>query len=75
MPLSSPMTDASQQLANALQELSKAPAQKGECATSPVPATFDTHDSGLAFPLSVAEFLDEMHRYTESAKSVSVGVY
>ena len=69
------MTYSSQQLADALQELSKEPVAQDTYGTSPVSAVLDAKDRDLVFPPSVAEFLDEMKRYGESAKSISVGVY
>lgn len=68
------MTYASQQLADALQDLAREPSRAGY-GTTKVPSTIDARDEALVFPASVAEFLGEMKRYSESAKSVSVGVY
>ena len=69
------MTYASQQLADALQELAREPKDRAVYGTTKIPSTIDANDRGLVFPAPVAEFLNEMERYSESAKSVSVGVY
>jgi hypothetical protein len=69
------MTHASQQLADALQGLASEPQDRADCGAAKVPPTIDANDRTLAFPAPVAEFLGEMKRYSESAKSVNVGVY
>ena len=69
------MTCASQQLADALQELAREPKDRAVYGITKIPSTIDANDRGLVFPAPVADFLGEMKRYSESAKSVSVGVY
>lgn len=69
------MTYASQQLADALQELAREPIDKKGYGITRVPSTIDTRDKDLVFPPAVASFLEETNRYTESTRAVSVGVY
>ena len=69
------MTYASQQLAEALQELAKEPMDNKGYGTTRVPSVIDTRDNRLEFPPAVASFLEKTNRYTEATKAVSVGVY
>lgn len=69
------MTYASQQLADALQELAKETEDKKGYSVTRIPAAIDTTDSGLVFPPAVANFLESTNRYSESTRAVSVGVY
>ncbi len=69
------MTYASQQLAAALQELANEPKDRANYGAFMNPTTIDVNDCTFDFPAPVAIFLDEIKRYSESAKSISVGIY
>lgn len=69
------MTYASQQLADALQELAREPIDKKGYGITKIPSTLDAKDADLEFPPAVAKFLEATSTYSESTKAVSIGVY
>lgn len=67
------MTYASQQLAEALQQLVRDAAVPHDYSNHPLPASIETQVD--KFPPAVADFLEKTSNYAARTKSVSVGVY
>ncbi len=66
------MTYASQQLAEALQELVRE-AEIPHYSQRQLPASIEIN--GIQFPQTVAEFLNKTSHYAEQTKAVSIGIY
>lgn len=69
------MIYASQQLADALQELAKESKDNRAESITRIPSTLDAKDADLEFPPAVAKFLDATSTYSEATKAVSIGIY
>lgn len=69
------MTYASQQLADALQELASETGSGKNYSATKIPTSIDAKDSTLELPPAVASFLETTSIYSAATKSVSIGVY
>ncbi len=67
------MTYASQQLAEALQQLAREAERPHDYSKRELPVSIETKE--VQFPAAVAKFLEKTSYYTAQTKSVSVGIY
>ena len=67
------MTYASQQLAEALQNLARDADLPHDYSKRELPVSIKTKD--VQFPAAVAAFLEKTSHYTEQTKTVSIGIY